>query len=387
MPDLSTILNMLDRDDALDLNLQRWPDEERVWPTTDGSDVHEVDYERLFPSPRRATDRGVEDFEIYGDDWTIDDDVARDITEGVGAAPREANPPVWDVWAWYQPIHYFGPDWGIFIRETALRELARRIGRRLPHRPRRLTDPMLAKALVRAAFAALFLHEQYHHKTESAALRMHVIERRQVYPNYHVGVYRHFAGTDDQIEEGLANADSWRRMTEPAYTRWTGGTVNKAARAYLKDSFGAAPPAYRNARLLLGGDEFEQEQEQLFVQLQDGLAGARPFPSEFGIATQLNRSLFTVSQRIWTVVPAAARSILPTHPAVAPLATARLEKYIKKEGWAEVPGGGKGGHRKFRNTDGEMIILRAEKDVSLPVLKSTADTLGVSVYELKELAG
>ena len=32
-----------------------------------------------------------------------------------------------------------------------------------------------------------------------------------------------------------------------------------------------------------------------------------------------------------------------------------------------------------------MIILRDEKDVSLPVLKSTAATLGVTIRELQEL--
>lgn len=386
MPDLSVILNMLDRDDALDLSSPDLDQDDPIWPSTDDQQVFEVDYQRLFPTTR-PTDRGFEDFDLYGDDWHVDDEIVDEIVGGVGSAPGESVPPEWDVWAWYQPIHYFGPDWGIFIKEDALRLLAGRIGHRLPARLRRGRDPLLAKALLRAAFGVLFLHEQYHHKTESAALRMHVIERRPVYPDYHVGVYRHFAGTDDQIEEGLANADSWRRLGEPTYKRWTGSTVYRVTRDYLGDAFHAAPPGYRNATHLLDTESFVAEQFELFAQVQDGASHHRPFASEFGIATHVNHSLFKVNQRIWTVVPSGGSSILPIHPAVAPLATMKLERYIKRAGWHEVPGAGKGGHRKFRNSEGQMIILRNEKEVSLPVLKSTAGTLGLSVYELKDQVG
>lgn len=386
MPDLSVILNMLDRDEALDLSAQDLDRDDPIWPTTDDQQVFEVDYQRLFPTAR-PTDRGFQDFEVYGDDWYVDEEIVDEVVGGMGSAPGESEPPEWDVWAWYQPIHYFGPAWGIFIKEDALRLLARRIGHRLPAHLRSSRDPLLAKALIRAGFAALFLHEQYHHKTESAALRMHVIERRPVYPDYHVGVYRHFVGTDDQIEEGLANADSWRRLGEPAYRRWTGSTVHRTTRDYLSDAFHAAPPGYRNATRLLDGESFQAEQYELFAQVQEGVSHRRSYVSEFGIATHVNHSLFAVNQRIWTVVPSGSVSILPTHPAVAPLATADLERYIRRQGWKEVPHGGKGGHRKYRNSAGQMIILRQEKDVSLPVLKSTAGTLGISVYELKELAG
>jgi predicted RNA binding protein YcfA (HicA-like mRNA interferase family) len=229
----------------------------------------------------------------------------------------------------------------------------------------------------------LFLHEQYHHKTESAALRMHVIERRPIYPPYDRRVYRATAGTRDQIEEGLANADSWFRLTEPAYAKWTGPTLTAAAKEYLKRSFPAAPPAYANARYLLRGSDFESEQQRLMAQVQEGLLPSRPFPSEFGIASHLNQSLFRLTQRIWTPVRRGSRSILPVHSATFPLSTARLTRLITRNGFSEVTGGGKGSHRKYRNEGGHMIVLPDSKDVSRPVLKSTADTLGVTVAELE----
>jgi predicted RNA binding protein YcfA (HicA-like mRNA interferase family) len=391
VPDLARILDMLERANALEIETSPAEpsddDGESAWPSIEADEaILEVDYGRLFPT-RNPVDRGREDFEVYGDNWEISEDDAGTILDGIGGDPAESRAPEWDIWAWYQPIHFFGPTWGIYIRETGLIECARRIGRALP--PGLATTysrGVLAKAVVRAAFSALYLHEQYHHKTESAALRMHVVERRAIYPDYHRKVYRTTAGTKDQIEEGLANADAWYRITENAYTKWTGRTVTRATRDYLERSFLTAPPGYANAAALLGKDDFETEQQLLWSQVQEGLAPTRATPSEFGIATHLNHSLFGISQRIWTIVPAGGRSILPSHPAIAPLATSRLERLIKRNGWSEVAGAGKGSHRKFRHSDGRMIILPNTKDASRPVLKTTADALGVRVRELEELA-
>jgi hypothetical protein len=47
----------------------------------------------------------------------------------------------------------------------------------------------LAKALVRAAFASLFLHEAYHHKTESHAIRLHVVQQLSCFGPYFWKVY------------------------------------------------------------------------------------------------------------------------------------------------------------------------------------------------------
>jgi len=390
VPELGRILDMLERADALEIDASPaalGDDGESMWPSVEaGETVLEVDYGRLFPT-RNPIDRGPEDFEVYGDDWQLGEDDAGTILDEIGEDLNESQPPEWDVWAWYQPIHFFGATWGIYIRETGLIECARRIAHALPAGLATTYSPgVLAKAMVRAAFSTLYLHEQYHHKTESAALRMHVVERRAIYPDYHRMIYRATAGTKDQIEEGLANADSWYRITEPAYTKWTGRTVTRATRDYLERSFLTAPPGYANAEALLDRPDFEAEQQLLFSQVQEGFAPTRTTPSEFGIATHLNHSLFSISQRIWTVVPARRRSILPSHSTIAPLATSRLERLIRRNGWSEVVGAGKGSHRKFRSADGRMIILPNSKDASMPVLKTTAEALGVKVRELEELA-
>src|SRR4051812_43882787 len=126
MPVIGEILDLLDRSEALELDT---PATEPWWPQIDDTDqVVEVDFQRLFQ--RRAANDGL-DFELYGDDWELGPDDAMEVSEDVGAGGA-ATPPEWDIWAWYQPIHFYGPDWGVFIKEWALREAARRIGAYVP---------------------------------------------------------------------------------------------------------------------------------------------------------------------------------------------------------------------------------------------------------------
>lgn len=85
-------------------------------------------------------------------------------------------------------------------------------------------------------------------------------------------------------------------------------------------------------------------------------------------------------------MPAGANSLLPRRAPVAPLKTSQLVRFISKQGCTEVSGGGKGSHRKFTNSEGRLIVLSDRKDVSPPVLKSTAQALGLSMRELDSLA-
>jgi hypothetical protein len=384
MADLGRILDMLERDGALDLSPSGFaprPD----WPTIDeGDELREVDYRGLFPGAR-PTRRGERDYEVFGDDWEVGQELIDALFEETSGEPAASGPPAWDVWAWYQPIHYFGLDWGIFIKETGLVECARRIARTYSGAPPPAASAGLwAKAVLRAAFNVLFLHEHYHHKTESLALRLHVVEQRPVYPKYFDQVYRVTAGTKDQIEEGLANADSYRRLGESTY--WTGRTITALTRQYLKRSFQTAPPGYANAKDLLGKQDFQEEQNLFFAQVQETTVGAvRPNLSEFSIATHLNHSLFSVDQRIWTIIPAGGSSVLPTHPGGPILPTSGVADLLTRRGWREVSAGLYETGRAFRNRRGQMIILPFKVHVSGPVVKAVADTAGLKMAELERL--
>ncbi len=71
-----------------------------------------------------------------------------------------------------------------------------------------------ANTLLRTAFLLYYRHELFHHKTECLGLRLHVVEDKSSYIPYHELVYRATDGTDDQLEEALANA-SHIKMKKP----------------------------------------------------------------------------------------------------------------------------------------------------------------------------
>jgi len=245
----------------------------------------------------------------------------------------------------------------------------------------------LGKALIRGGFASLFLHEQYHHKTESLAIRLHVVEQAPRFPAYFQNVYIPSAGTDDQIEEGLANADSWRRLEDAPYAAWLGVTLRRTLQAHLEASFTLSPPGYRLAAHLLTPPAFDAAEEVLKSQVQEAtLAPGRPMPADFEIASHLNRSLFTINQNIWAVMPRGRTPMLPVRPgSVAPLSRLQVERFLTAAGYKEDQGRGKGSHKMYRRAGASAIVLPRAKDLSPVVLRNTAKALGLA--GARELVG
>jgi hypothetical protein len=378
VPDIADIIGMLDRDGALHLDEDAseygpWPEPRR------GEAIYPVDFDALAPDDRST-------------DESPGLDVPGSLTDVIlsgepGLRGRNNAVPSPDVLAWYQPIHFFANRWGIFIREAALVDLARDLAPQFQPFTYRRSAAAHVAALLRAGFAFLFLHEQYHHKIESLAIRLHVVERRPVYPRFKLQVANALRGTDDDLQEALANADAWIRLGHRPYVRWFPADERRVIRNWMEDLFINSPPGYRLAGRYLSDAAFLSGENTLVSQVQEGrVTPSRQYPDDFGNATHLTQALFNLKQHIWTLVPVGQRPILPTLPGVFPLATVKLQRYIRRQGWTEVPGEGKGSHTKYRK-DGQMIVLPHSKDVTLPVLSSTARTLGYRPQELVELAG
>lgn len=387
MASISEILEFLDREGALSLG-----DVPDVWPTLgEGEEVYEVDWSRLFP--RRPLDQGPNDWDLYGSqEWELDgDDLVRIFGAGRSDEPHESNDspestPGWDRCAWYQPIHFHGPAWGIYLYDECLVTVARGVYALLGAPPMTI---QLAQALLRAAFASLFLHEQYHHKIESLGLRLHVVQQRSLYPGYFKNVYMNALGTDDLIEEGLANADSFRRLDTDPYRTWLPGRVGAALRDYLRAAFQVAPPGYRLATNLLDDVSFGATESLLSSQLQEGtVTPARPTTPDWLLATHLTQSMFSVRQNIWTIVAKGSKPLLPVRPRwIAPLERRKVEKVLKREGFKLVPGRGKGSHGVYRHEDRGIVVLPSRKELTPGVAKTTAHTLGLkNAAELERLA-
>jgi predicted RNA binding protein YcfA (HicA-like mRNA interferase family) len=376
MADLGRIIDMLDRDGALHLDGQS---DFGDLPRVDG-DLYPVDFERLA----RIDDDG------QFDQWfpEVDPEVLDGVLSGNGGLRGASGAvPAVDVLAWYQPIHFFANDWGIFIKEKALLDLAADLAPWIPGRYRSSSPRTEFASLIRTAFAFLFLHEQYHHKVESFSIRLHVVEQRLVYPDYISKVVGAVAGSDNNLEEALANADAWRRLTTPPYKNWVRTGRRQSVRNWMEDLFHHSPPGYRRAPGLLSPASFDLTEQLLQSRAQEArLSPVRTSPSDFADADHMMQSLFNLRQNIWTVVPTGSRPILPTAGVFPAIARTRLQKFLRRNGWDEVVGAGKGSHSKYRR-DGKMIVVPHSRDVSRTVESSTARTLGVSVHDLRQLVG
>lgn len=368
------------------------------WPTySPDESLHNVDWEALFPRSRPGRDGN--EWDLFRDEsgWhpELDDEFLIKIENSFGDRPTEEDPSSecgrsrWDVCAWYQPVHYFGHDWGIFIREDCARRLAVWIARFMTGTPtpKGHSLRLLAKALIRAAVYAYFLHEHYHHKVECLGIRLHVVERASRYLPYHATVYQKTAGTDDQLEESLANADMFARLSDEPYSQWLSDPVLQALKSYLRWSFPQDPPGYRQAVNYLLPDDFDVGENLLQGQVKEAtLTPAQP-TSDWDLAPRMMQSFFPVKSDIWTVLPPGARSILPTRR-VAPVrtcSTAEMVKLYERAGY-QMFAGGKGSHIKLAKQGAPTMILPGDrKELSPGVAKTAIRVLGD--FSLRDLPG
>jgi predicted RNA binding protein YcfA (HicA-like mRNA interferase family) len=374
------IVTMLERDGALAAP------KDSPWPTHDG-DVAPVEWGQLFPRRGRGGIEAVDEV----DEWEPDlgGDFLEELNATAGSAADEsdiqpgtkrvlvATQP--DVCAWYQQFHFHGLDWGIFIKEDCLLRLALEIAKHVPFRPRSPYDlHRLAKAVVRAGFSTLFLHEQYHHKTESYGIRLHVVERVPRYVAYFQAVYGPLrsARSNDLHEEALANADSYLRLTDDPYNTWLGQIVVDATRRYLKARFPYDPPGYSRAIDFLKTVDFDKLEFLLKSQVQEGMVVPFRSPADWLMAPRINQSFDSCQSDIWTIVRPGARRVLPTSPPYPAVSTIDIVKALRKIGYKRTPGG-KGSHIKLAGDDVPTLILPGRrKDLSPVVLRNIAKALG-----------
>ena len=307
MPSVNKIIKFLEENQALRQNESPWP---TFSPTNNQQERHLINWVQLFPSTD-SNDSG----QWPGENEVLED-LARDIGEVItgGDISNEdleamATSQLWDICAWYQPVHYYGVNWGIYIKEQCIIKQIFQIARFLPVAT--VPSVNLIASLIRASVYLYFLHEQYHHKVESLGIRLHVIDRKSSYLPYHSMVYNRNLGTDNLLEETLANADAYRRIWNDPYYRWIENSVLQATEDYLKKTFPYNPPGYRMATNYLTTYRFNKGEDILHGQVHEATLTPSQPTTEWEIATRLMQSMYKITDNIWTIVPAGTNSILP----------------------------------------------------------------------------
>ena len=342
-------------------------------------DLYEVDHAALFGG--RGEPYFYRDIQARGRELDGGEEFGRP-TGGDAEAAKERRP---DVCAWYQPIHFYGFDWGIFMLDDCLVRIAADIARFLPptwkpHFPWEVDAPL------RMAFASLFLHEAYHHKTEAFAIRLQVTEKAPRYRTYHAAVYRSTTDppADHLLEEALANADSYHRVGQTPYRRWVPTDVYRAARSYLTWRFPLDPPGYREATNYLTRDSYAAGEWTLKAQVQQASTYPTGDVSVWNLAPKMNASIFGLASNIWTIVPRGTRPALPVFPLYRPVSTDAVEKALKRKFAYDRVKGGTGSHLKLKAEGSPTVILPGNRsELSPVVMRNVARALGYR--ELDEL--
>ncbi len=248
-----------------------------------------------------------EDLEFLpGDEWreVLDDLESEQVREK--HTPEE---PIIDVLAWYQPIHYYGREWGIYIYESAIFDTAKSIISYLPSSRRYQFDAQLGA--FRSAFQTLFLHEVFHHKVESFATMLEVIGRKSHYVPYHELVYQPLFGTDGLIEEGLACAEQKKRLLEQTYKKHVPDDVRDAAQRMLGDWIPRLSPGYRTGSDFLEEWEYERAIDRLSAQIQETSTAPTRNPNELKLARRAYRGLFGCRNTTQVVIPVGLAPRIP----------------------------------------------------------------------------
>jgi predicted RNA binding protein YcfA (HicA-like mRNA interferase family) len=326
---------------------------------------------------------------LYGDDENI-------IIHG-DSGREDVEPLEWDICAWYQPIHYFGHSWGIYMRQDCIlrqsMQLLRRVGSAFFKGG---SNWELLVKLISASATLYFLHEHYHHKVECFGFRMHVAQKKSVYLPYKEHIYKKYMNpkSDLCLEEALANADSFRRLKDQPYKDTLGNHLRTACENYLHAQFLRAPKGYRRAQDFLkrhpsGKIEFQEadflaKENLLQATMQECLVAPTGVSDDWGIASHMMRSTFTHASDIKFIVPPGHRPIYRSglSPAYS-CSTRDMKDIYTREGYVEDSGGGKGSHTKYRKGN-KVQIIPEHKTMPKGIINKLLKDLD-SDYKLEDL--
>jgi hypothetical protein len=300
----------------------------------------------------------------------------------IASRPEPLPPPgSVDALAWYLPFHFYGPDWGIYIKEDEVINLAGMIEKRLNGGPRGVER---TQQLCRAALTILYLHEAYHHKIESFATRLEIARLEPVYIPYDEHVFRRLLGSDDCLEEGIACSEMITRLkNEKTYYKKLSDEVKDATIQFLYEWIPELPPGYRR------GIEFPNlpPSGQLQSQIAHASVTPRQPPEDWDITTHMIQGLFNKYSVAYIIVPKGRTPTLPwlDDMRYLSLSTRDVEKHITRVHGYFDTGRGKGSHRHFHCGGRPPITLPANREtLSHVVQRQVVTALGYK--NIRELA-
>lgn len=229
----------------------------------DGGDLIESDLEERVPDAGIAKRYGTTDASTPGFviDWDEVPPVSLDLGIFAGGyrrqEPDEPVPPP-DAMAFYLPFHFFHPRWwGIYLLAEAIEEFGDWISRRSGGQLSRAEGFVMARLFA-------YGHEAFHHRVEAFATRLELAHRVPLYRAGFTRLYARVNGSDECVEEALANAAALQKVAERAFRKPRDPAKRRVGLQVLHEYVRSCPPGYRLGSKLAG--------EKSFVRARNGFA-------------------------------------------------------------------------------------------------------------------
>lgn len=293
-------------------------------------------------------------------------------------------PSEFEVLAWYQPIHFYGENWGIFYKEEAIVRIAKNVFARINLKFTTLSPEMLIHQSIFAAIQILYLHEVYHHQVEAFAIRNHLVTNRCSYETYSNNVFWGTRNATPHLcrEEALCHANALRKINQ-ALSGKLSKEVSSSAKLTTLQIINTGVGPYAGAGFLTSEPDFTIAESHLKSQIQEGIVTPAGETTRWKLENKLLSPLFLKIPQF--VVPQATPQV---HlPGVMHLTAPRrgVVKLLSDQGYREVSGG-KGSHTKYEKPGSPMVIIPKGKELSQKVLSDTAKSLGMKMHDFAKLA-
>ena len=275
-----------------------------------------------------------------------------------------AYPPP-DCLAFYLPFHYYYHKWwGIYILYEGLEYLASLIYKWARPRPRQ-------DQAFKAAHIFLYYHEAFHHRTECLGTRFELINRKPHYIGGFQDLFNKTYGTDECLEEALANATAVKEVSK----KLKHSGINGALAKYID----RMPPGYRRGNEFIKKSDYDGGRNLLSELNRAECYGVKPKKStEFWSAVGYHYNGNTnINSRIHYLIPKASsinRRIKGIRPAISPR---ELEKKLKKlVGLKHHRSGSR--HEIYISDNKKMVpIPRHNKDLKKGLIMGILKELGI----------
>ena len=281
--------------------------------------------------------------------------------------------------AWYCPIHYYGHGWGIYIRQNCIVSQMYSISPHIPWHKVSLNKWEKLKQLYLSSFYVFFLHEQFHHKVESFGLRLLISKNSKVYQGYKKNVYRKTYLSDNCLEEALANADSYKRLSEGRYMRKIDPEIRLGLREFLRFDIPLQSPGYRKGVEYINKNAFADGLKKLQSQILETSLKPKMDPNDWSVAPKMTTALKSIDTRIYTILPKGSTPILPSRH-FDPRSTAsskNLKDALINHYDYSLFSGGKGSHIKLKRKNFPTIILPGNRQTVSPgIIKQVLNIFG-----------